>query len=33
LTGDKMETAIDIGYSTNLLSPANKLVKLDSFDK
>lgn len=32
LTGDKMETAIDIGYSTNLLSKDQEVIKVDGFD-
>ena len=33
LTGDKMETAINIGHSTNLISKGLLLLKLSSFEK
>ena len=32
LTGDKQETAINIGYSCKLLQPAMTVVKLDGSD-
>jgi phospholipid-transporting ATPase len=30
ITGDKQETAINIGYSSRLLSPAHPLIKLNA---
>lgn len=32
LTGDKLETAVDIGYSTNLLKSGQEMVIVNSFD-
>lgn len=32
LTGDKLETAMDIGYSTNLLKVGQKIVTINTFN-
>jgi magnesium-transporting ATPase (P-type) len=32
LTGDKLETAINIGKSTNIISKNSELIVIDGFD-